>query len=158
MTAKFLIRPLWREAAALVAALHEACFPGESWDEKAVDSILGMPGAFGVLAVDAEREEPLGFALALDLPEECDVVSLGVLPENRRQGIGRVLLAQVVAAAEAKPNGVVLEVAEDNSAARRLYAASGFAPVGRRKEYYRRPGQPSATALVLRRAGKVPVG
>jgi len=45
---------------------------------------------------------------------------------------------------------VFLEVAEDNWAARRLYAALGFAPVGRRRNYYRR-GQDFVAALTMRR-------
>lgn len=143
------LRPLWREAAALVAAMHASCFPDEGWDEAAVASILAMPGAFGAVAVRGER--PLGFVLALELPEECEIVSLGVLPEFRREGVGRALLAHIVAAARDKPFGVVLEVAEDNPPARLLYEAAGFAQVGRRNEYYRRPGRASAAALVLRR-------
>ena len=45
---------------------------------------------------------------------------------------------------------IFLEVAEDNWAARRLYAAIGFAPVGRRRNYYRR-GQGFVAALTMRR-------
>ena len=45
-----------------------------------------------------------------------------------------------------------LEVAEDNRAARALYAAAGFASVGRRPAYYARPGAADAVAaLILRR-------
>jgi ribosomal-protein-alanine N-acetyltransferase len=42
---------------------------------------------------------------------------------------------------------VYLEVRESNLAARRLYAAEGFVPVGRRPRYYRRPTE---DAIVLR--------
>jgi ribosomal-protein-alanine N-acetyltransferase len=42
---------------------------------------------------------------------------------------------------------VFLEVRESNSAARRLYGALGFAQVGRRRNYYRRPTE---DAVVLR--------
>ncbi|HEY0838393.1 MAG TPA: alanine acetyltransferase, partial [Azospirillum sp.] len=41
--------------------------------------------------------------------------------------------------------------AEDNAAARALYAAAGFATVGRRPGYYKRPDGRVA-ALVLRRS------
>jgi ribosomal-protein-alanine N-acetyltransferase len=45
----------------------------------------------------------------------------------------------------------LLEVAEDNMAARSLYAAEGFALVKRRPRYYRRPGGAAAAALVFAR-------
>ena len=35
---------------------------------------------------------------------------------------------------------VFLEVAEDNAAARALYAKLGFQEIGRRRAYYKRPG------------------
>jgi ribosomal-protein-alanine N-acetyltransferase len=40
------------------------------------------------------------------------------------------------AAAAAGAARMLLEVAEDNAAARALYAAAGFAPAGRRPRYY----------------------
>ena len=52
-------------------------------------------------------------------------------------------------AAAAGVSRLFLEVAEDNWAARRLYAALGFAPVGRRRNYYRR-GQSMVAALTMR--------
>ena len=44
-----------------------------------------------------------------------------------------------------------LEVGDNNTAARRLYATLGFAEVGRRQGYYRVEGAAPATALILRR-------
>ena len=147
----FEIRPVWLEAAALVAVLHSSCFPDESWDEAAVAEIMGMPGAFGALAVRGWT--PLGFVLAVSLPEECEILSLGVSVERRREGAGRALLGHVLDRARGKSGGVVLEVAEDNPAAQRLYAEAGFVQVGRRRDYYNRPGGGSAAALVLRCRG-----
>jgi ribosomal-protein-alanine N-acetyltransferase len=47
-----------------------------------------------------------------------------------------LLAAALQAAAEAGAARLLLEVAEANPAARSLYAAAGFAPVGRRPRYY----------------------
>jgi ribosomal-protein-alanine N-acetyltransferase len=95
---------------------------------------------------------PAGFALALDLREECEILSLGVLPERRREGVGMALLDSVCVAARRRgAERIVLEVAVDNIAALALYAARGFIPVGRRANYYRQMGH-SADALVLRLA------
>jgi ribosomal-protein-alanine N-acetyltransferase len=93
---------------------------------------------------------PVGFALALALGEEAEIVSLGVLPDHRRCGIGSAILDAVCG--EARVRGaerVVLEVALDNEAARALYAGRGFTVVGRRRNYYRR-AERLVDALILR--------
>jgi len=62
--------------------------------------------------------------------------------------------AELAASARAAAVGVsrlLLEVAEDNDAARALYAAAGFTGIARRPAYYRRPDAPAAGALVLAR-------
>ena len=54
-------------------------------------------------------------------------------------------------AGEAGAARTLLEVAEDNVAARNLYSAEGFAVVGRWPRYYRRQGGIAAAALVFAR-------
>jgi ribosomal-protein-alanine N-acetyltransferase len=55
----------------------------------------------------------------------------------------------VRAARRAEVKRLFLEVAADNAAALRLYKGLGFAAVGRRKAYYRRPGGQPVDAVVL---------
>jgi ribosomal-protein-alanine N-acetyltransferase len=136
--------------AGPVALLHRACFPEDPWDSSTIVEILGAVGFFGRIAW--EDETPAGFALARDLRKECEILSLGVLPERRREGVGTALLTSVCVEARLRSaESIVLEVAVDNIAARALYAARGFLPVGRRRNYYRRTRN-SADALVLRLA------
>ncbi|HTT78304.1 MAG TPA: GNAT family N-acetyltransferase [Stellaceae bacterium] len=137
-------------AATPLADLHCACFPAEPWDAAALQRLLALFGVFGYLAWPGDA--PAGFALARDLGDEVEILSLGVMPVCRRQGIGRALLDAVVGEAGRRRRGsVVLEVAAANVAARRLYAGAGFVQVGRRPRYYRhREG--SDDALILRRA------
>jgi ribosomal-protein-alanine N-acetyltransferase len=136
--------------AGPVALLHRACFPEDPWDPSAIVEILGTAGFFGRIAW--EDETPAGFALARDLRKECEIMSLGVLPERRREGVGTALLNSVCVEARLRSaESIVLEVAVDNIAARALYAVRGFLPVGRRRNYYRRTRN-SADALVLRLA------
>jgi ribosomal-protein-alanine N-acetyltransferase len=135
-------------AAVPLSAMHRACFPEDPWDAEALGRILALSGAFGCLAW--EGDTPAGFVLARDLGGEVEILSLGVLPQWRRRGIGRALLLSVVAEAERRRAGsLVLEVATENEAARLLYAAFGFVQVGRRPRYYRSLcGR--ADALILR--------
>jgi ribosomal-protein-alanine N-acetyltransferase len=143
------ITPLPPGAAVPLAAMHGACFPEEPWDAAALRLILALSGCFGYLAWEAGA--PVGFILARDLGGEAEILSLGVLPERRRCGIGRGLIDATLAEAERRRIGsIVLEVATANDAARRLYAACGFLQVGRRPRYYRRANG-LTDALILRR-------
>jgi ribosomal-protein-alanine N-acetyltransferase len=137
-------------AAAALSLMHAACFPDDPWDAAVFARLLGLHGLFGHIAwLD---DAPVGFVLARDLGSEAEVLTLGVLPAARRRGIGRALLDAVVTQmARRHGHSLVLEVAADNMAARRLYEAMGFVRVGARPCYYRR-GQTAIDALVLRRA------
>jgi ribosomal-protein-alanine N-acetyltransferase len=93
--------------------------------------------------------EVLGYVVALVVGVEAEIADLAVAPDARRLGIGRALLEEVMAElATAGVRAVYLEVRESNQAAQTLYASNGFAPVGRRRGYYRSPVE---DALVLRR-------
>ena len=133
--------------AGPLSMLHCACFPEEPWNSSAIAEIMNLTGFFGRIAwLD---EMPAGFVLALDLGKECEILSLGVLPERRREGIGATLLDSVCSEGRARGDErIVLEVAVDNSAALALYTDRGFVPVGHRRNYYRQASR-HVDALVL---------
>ncbi len=148
MTRRF--EPMSGAAAGPISVLHRACFPEDPWDLRAIEQIMAMPGFFG--RIGWEEDMPVGFTLALDLGKESEIVSLGVVRDHRRAGIGSALLDSTCC--EARLRGaerVVLEVAVDNHAAAALYAAKGFTVVGRRPDYYRQAGR-LVDALILRLA------
>ena len=110
---------------------------------------MAIPGFFGHMAW--QEETPVGFLLALHLGDECEILSLGVVPEKRRTGIASMLLHSLCAAARLRgAASVTLEVAQDNAAACDLYAKHGFTKVGRRRHYYSRERN-VIDALILRR-------
>jgi ribosomal-protein-alanine N-acetyltransferase len=131
--------PATRALAVPLARLHRAAFAEAPWDPEAISEIAGLAGFFCLLAWEGDM--PAGFAFAFGVAEEYEIAALGVLPERRRTGIGRALLAALCAEV-GKRGGrrLVLEVAADNAPARSLYAASGFLRIGRRRNYYRRAG------------------
>ena len=142
--------PLSKVLAGPLSMLHCACFPEDPWNSLAIVEIMNITGCFGRIAWADER--PAGFVLALDLGKECEILSLGVLPERRREGIGSTLLDSICS--EGRVRGaecIVLEVAVDNSAALSLYTGRGFIPVGHRRNYYRQASR-RGDALVLQRA------
>ena len=152
MTAPIVaLRPVVRADAPALALLHASCF-ADAWALPAMLDVLDLAGAYGHVVACAGL--PLaGLALARVAADDSELLTLAVGAVWRRQGIARALIAAI--AAEAGQRGarhLFLEVAEDNEAARHLYAAEGFAPIGRRRGYYTRPGAPAVDALTLRRS------
>ena len=94
--------------------------------------------------------EPDGFILIRVVADEAEILTLAVRPAARREGLGaRLVEAAVVRAAARGAERMFLEVAEDNVAARALYARTGFVEAGRRRGYYARADGSREDALVL---------
>ena len=95
----------------------------------------------------------MGFVILRHAADEAEILSIGVLPAVRRQGVGRTLLAAAVEhAGAAGAAAIFLEVGEDNAIARALYEMAGFVPVGRQPDYYRRAGHSGVAAIVMRKS------
>lgn len=106
---------------------------------------VGAPRARGFLVAQ------IGFPNS-DGPE-WELENIAVLPEFRRRGLGRELLAVLLA--QARLHGaarILLEVRESNRAAIRLYEAAGFQQLGRRRAYYHSPIE---DALILVHSSKM---
>ncbi|MET0500464.1 MAG: ribosomal protein S18-alanine N-acetyltransferase [Candidatus Binatia bacterium] len=84
----------------------------------------------------------VGYVLFWLLPEEVDIHNIAVQTEFRRQGIGHVLLQQVVAQARSRNSSrITLEVRVSNLPAQKLYESLGFLSKGLRKGYYSDDGE-----------------
>jgi len=129
--------------AAAMAAIHRLAFPpGETWGTDAIALQLALPGVFGWL------DKRGGMILARIAADEAEVLTLAVVPEARRRGVGTRLLDTAMRLAGARgARTAFLEVSVGNTAAIALYARAGFTPVGRRPRYY----ADGTDALVLRR-------
>ncbi|WP_043361115.1 GNAT family N-acetyltransferase [Belnapia sp. F-4-1] len=136
--------PARPEDAPALAALHALAFPpAEAWGPDAMRLMLEMPGAFG-LWYPAE-----GLVLARAAAGEAEILTLAVAPAARCRGLGAALLGAALQGAVLRGAAeMFLEVAAGNEAALALYAAAGFAGVGRRRRYYAN----GEDALVLRRS------
>jgi len=129
--------------AGVLAALHAASIV-PAWSSDAFAALLDQPGVAGWIALDGN--EPVGLLLARAAADEAEILTLAVLPAQRRQGNARRLIGALFDWAAAAPlRRLHLEVAEENAAARALYARCGFVSCGRRRDYY----GPSRDALLL---------
>lgn len=141
------------EDAARLAAIHAEAFDA-GWS---AETIARLVDQVGVIALS----EDAGFILIRVVADEAEILTLAVRPSARRCGVGARLVRQ--AADRARDDGAVrlfLEVAEDNTAARALYAACGYETVGRRPGYYVRPDGSNEAALILalNLSGALPTG
>lgn len=145
------LRPLQSADLAVLALLHAACFPDDAWDSGALGTVLAMAGTGGHLACSGTGEI-CGFLVGQCLGDDAEILTVGVAPQLRRQGIARALLLDFVTrAGEAGARRVVLEVAADNEAALALYRVLGFVYEGKRQNYYRRASGPNMDAWRLSR-------
>lgn len=145
-----------RAAAADLDAVHaiERHAFSDPWSRGSFAALLADPRVLFIVAVgpgDGALTAPgrlVGYAVATFVVDEAELANLATAPEARRQGVGGLLLDEVIRGAVTRgTRELFLEVRESNAAARALYGSRGFAQVGRRRGYYRRPVE---DALVLR--------
>jgi len=144
-------RPLAPGDGDLLAALHRACF-AEEMSPDAARLLLGVPATWGLLAYseDDAGPKPVGFCLVRGVRQEPEILNIGILPDLRGRGLGRSRLRAVLKEVRRRGAGrLFLEVADDNPAGQRLYAAEGFVTVGRRPGYYRRSPNGRVDALLM---------
>ena len=84
----------------------------------------------------------LGYVGMMFVLDEGYIANVAVAPPARRRGVGRALIASLLARADQMQLAfVTLEVRPSNHAAIALYEGFGFEVVGRRKNYYDKPSE-----------------
>jgi ribosomal-protein-alanine N-acetyltransferase len=79
----------------------------------------------------------VGFLVSWHVVDELHILNVATLPERRRQGIARALMAEAFAFARTNDvRQVFLEVRKSNDAAIQLYRKLGFSAMNVRKKYY----------------------
>jgi [ribosomal protein S18]-alanine N-acetyltransferase len=140
---------------AVMRVMNDSFDPayGEAWTSAQCAGLMPMPGVW--LSLARKGDEVIGFALARIVLKEAELLLLAVKHDGRRRGIGRMLLDRFILVGTSRgADRLHLEV-RDGNPAMELYARSGFAEVGRRKNYYTgRDGQ-IYDALTLTRAATV---
>jgi ribosomal-protein-alanine N-acetyltransferase len=130
-----------------MAAAHALAFEA-SWREDEFEDLLEGEGIYGFLARD---DEPLGVILCRIAADEVEILTLGVAPTARRNGVARALMTAALGVArQRRVAQAFLEVAVDNDAAIALYEGLGFHQAGKRLYYYDRGEVGRMDALVMR--------
>lgn len=78
----------------------------------------------------------VGFIIATDLKETCDILSIVVDPLYRNKGIASNLIDYLISSLDEELKLITLEVSVNNKNALSLYDKFGFKVVNVRKNYY----------------------
>ncbi|MFO0110169.1 MAG: GNAT family N-acetyltransferase [Alphaproteobacteria bacterium] len=140
-----------RSHAKVLADLHGKCF-AKGWGHLEFESFFERTGVFAGMAYGPDKE-PVGFVLCWVIEDQCDLLSMGVLPDHRREGVGLVLLDYAThTARDMGAKTMTLEVNVTNTAAQTLYEQQGFEKFSVRKDYYSHPDGSRADAVCMRKA------
>lgn len=141
-----------------IMAVMEAAFDpayGEAWSRRQIADALVIPGTHYLLiaadgAAPADGHPAAGFALSRGAADEEELLLIAVHPQCRGRGIGSALLGRVVEEARARGSTRLFLEMRDGNRAESLYRRHGFAPVGRRSNYYRRGNHGPIDAITFR--------
>lgn len=140
------------DVAPMGAVMERAFDPrfGEAW------SRIQLGGALATVDTWAEQllgegGACLGFALVRRVLDEAELLLVAVVPEARGAGLGRRLVEAAARGAMFRGCRTLFLEVRDGNPAIRLYSASGFVEVGRRKDYYQGTGNARFDAITMRR-------
>jgi len=141
------------DEAPLLAAVHARAFE-RPWRADDIAKLLQNPSAFALIASAGQAQ---GFVIAWAAAGDSELLTVAVVPEARRKGVGAALVTSAGVAALVRGAATMhLEVAEDNVGARALYQKLGYAEAGRRPGYYA-ADHGRVDAIVMRRTLPRPV-
>ena len=134
------------EVMRIMNRAFRPCF-GEGWSRSQCAGILPMAGV--TLTIAEDDGCAVGFALVRAVSDEAELLLIAVDPDRQGRGAGNALLQDFIGNARAGgAHRLHLEVRDGNPAVS-LYRASGFAPAGRRRNYYRGPEGERYDAVTL---------
>lgn len=133
------IVPMREEHIYALAEIERQCFSAP-WTEEGLRAELESDTACFLVA--EQDGKAVGYAGMHCICGECYVDNIAVSPKDRRRGIGRALVKELLRQAGER-NGVFLslEVRPSNAAALALYREFGFTEAGRRKNFYTNPAE-----------------
>ena len=112
-----------------IANLHKLCFPNKPWSASDFADLKKS----GCEIIASQN----GFIVYRCVADEAEIITIGVAPAARRNGIGSAMLC--IIEKNIKNQGVkkiFLEVASTNTAGQKLYENNGYKVVGIRPKYY----------------------
>lgn len=127
--------------------LQRQCFD-QSWSLLSWQQAMVVEGTFALLAY--QNQQQIGYLVFRFADEIGDILSLGVIPSCRRQGIASRLIENMIQEGrQAKVKNFLLEVSVKNLPAQNFYQAIGFKLLSIRPNYYYNSSSEPEDAMVL---------
>jgi ribosomal-protein-alanine N-acetyltransferase len=159
------LRPMTLDDLPAVMVLEEELFAPDTWTEamyrdelSRADTRYYVVAEFHLEGEDDEQDDEedagptdpvmVGYGGLIAYDDEAHVATLGVTKALQGEGVGSLLLDDLLAEADKRSPVVLLEVRADNEPAQHLYRKRGFEEIGRRRGYYQPSG---ADAVVMKR-------
>ena len=153
------LRPMTVDDLPALMVLEEELFAPDTWTaEMYRDELSRAETRYYVVAEfhleGEDDDEPegdpvmVGYGGLIAYDDEAHVATLGVTKALQGEGVGSLLLDDLLAEADKRSPVVLLEVRADNDVAQALYKRRGFTEIGRRRGYYQPSG---ADAVVMKR-------
>jgi len=121
----------------VLVSLDKELFPYSPWSAGQYREEISAPTRLFVVALD-DASSIIGYA-GVFAPggAEADVLTVGVVPMHRGQGIARELMARITKWAVGQGSiAMMLEVKTDNVEAISLYESLGYSKLNIRKDYF----------------------
>ena len=121
----------------VLVSLDKELFPYSPWSAGQYREEISAPTRLFVVALD-DASSVIGYA-GVFAPggAEADVLTVGVVPMHRGQGIARELMARITQwALDQGSIAMMLEVKTDNIEAISLYESLGYSKLNVRKDYF----------------------
>lgn len=142
------IRQAGAEDLPRIAWLEDAAF-ADPWPFDLLAYEFGHPRGF-LLVASWDDAPSVGYVAFRHGGGEAEMLRLAVDPEERRQGVARMLVESgLERLRRERVESCHLEVRMDNRGAIAFYEALGFQRTGRRKSYYRDGTDAALYSLVL---------
>ncbi len=142
-----LIRAMTRADLDEVSRIDAKSYP-YPWTRGIFHDCLRIGYRCHVLIVD---QNLVGYSIVSHAMDEAHLLNLCIHPDNRRQGLARLMLDAVIREAQlGGADRIFLEVRPSNRAAVALYRRNDFRVIGRRPGYYpSEQGREDAMVMVL---------
>lgn len=124
----------------VLVSMEKILFADSPWSMgQFKEEFKGIPRThFFTVAVDSNNQI-LGYAGVMVVAPgvEADILTIGVLPQHRKTGIGTAFMEQLENwASDRESNAMMLEVGVENLGAIALYETLGYSKISIRKSYY----------------------
>ncbi len=139
------------DIASIMPVMNDAFDPifGESWTAAQCLSALALPHCR--LLIAKAGDIVAGFTMSRWVLDTEELLMIGVAKAWQRRDIGSKLLGAIIAHARNDGRSKLFIEVRDGNPADYFYRASGFEPIGRRKQYYKGANglRPDAITMVM---------